>query len=85
MERHSVDMVFNGHPDGYERGEMNGVFYITTGGGGGTLDHFCQNWDHVEVSVYEHHLVRVDAGHFGLSIVSLTPDGKQLDRVALSR
>ncbi|NLP09735.1 hypothetical protein GX408_04970, partial [bacterium] len=34
FETYGVDMVFNGHTHDYERGFLNGVYYIITGGGG---------------------------------------------------
>ncbi len=41
FEKYSVDMVLNGHTHGYERGILNGIYYIISGGGGGAwLDVF---------------------------------------------
>ena len=36
FEKYGVDISFSGHVHGYERGEVNGVSYIITAGGGGT-------------------------------------------------
>jgi predicted phosphodiesterase len=35
FEKYGVDVSFSGHVHGYERGEVNGVTYIITAGGGG--------------------------------------------------
>lgn len=35
FEKYNVDISFSGHVHGYERGEVNGVNYIVTAGGGG--------------------------------------------------
>jgi 3',5'-cyclic AMP phosphodiesterase CpdA len=37
FRRNKVDMVFTGHIHGYGKAEREGVVYIVTGGGGGTL------------------------------------------------
>ncbi|MFH1367504.1 MAG: metallophosphoesterase [Elusimicrobiota bacterium] len=37
LEKYEVDMMFSGHNHCYERQEVNGIFYITTGGGGAPL------------------------------------------------
>ncbi len=38
FERMNVDVVISGHAHNYNRGTQNGVTYIVSGGGGGTLD-----------------------------------------------
>jgi predicted phosphodiesterase len=38
FEQHNVDLVISGHAHNYNRGRQNGVTYVVSGGGGGTLD-----------------------------------------------
>ncbi|NUU95107.1 hypothetical protein XO10_02200 [Marinitoga sp. 1135] len=38
FEKYNVKLVFNGHVHAYERFELNGITYITTGGGGAPFD-----------------------------------------------
>jgi Calcineurin-like phosphoesterase/Purple acid Phosphatase, N-terminal domain/Secretion system C-terminal sorting domain len=44
FEQYGVDFVLNGHAHCYQRGELNGIHYVISGGGGtSTLDqHTCQ-------------------------------------------
>jgi len=79
METYGVDVVFNGHTHGYERGELNGVYYIIAGGGGGGLDYFCQDWPHVAVSQYIHHYVTVDIDGASLTLEAHRTDGSVFD------
>ncbi|MBM3846099.1 MAG: metallophosphoesterase family protein, partial [Verrucomicrobia bacterium] len=38
FEQNSVDLVISGHTHAYSRGSTNGVMYVVSGGGGGTVD-----------------------------------------------
>ncbi|TVQ11326.1 MAG: T9SS C-terminal target domain-containing protein [Balneolaceae bacterium] len=66
FEQHGVDVVFNGHTHSYEYGYLNGVHYVVSGGGGGNLDPYGRNFDHVQFSDAVHHfgLVRVRGNRF---------------------
>ncbi|HAV64193.1 MAG TPA: hypothetical protein DCY13_17735 [Verrucomicrobiales bacterium] len=51
LERYRVDACFSGHTHEYERGELNHVHYVITGGGS-WLDHpevVVKNWEHMVV------------------------------------
>jgi hypothetical protein len=85
LHQYRVDVVFNGHVHGYERGEWQGVTYITTGGGGGDLDKFCNEWPHIAVTNYVHHMVSVDVGGKRLSMKARALDGSVIDRVELQK
>ena len=37
FEKYDVQMVFSGHDHDYERGTVNGIKYVVTGGGGERL------------------------------------------------
>ena len=64
LEEYHVDMVFNGHTHDYERGYLNGVYYIITGGGGAPLENGIQayDWDHVQVWVNQHQFTYIQTG-----------------------
>jgi hypothetical protein len=51
LETHNVDICFSGHTHEYERGFLNHVHYVVTGGGS-WLDHpevVVKNWEHMVV------------------------------------
>lgn len=52
----NVDLVICGHMHAYQRGETNGVMYVVSGGGGGTIDtEVVANWPLVQIEHGEHH------------------------------
>jgi hypothetical protein len=52
----NVDIVICGHQHSYQRGETNGVMYIVSGGGGGTLDtQVVADWPFVKVEWSRYH------------------------------
>ncbi len=51
-----VDLVICGHMHAYQRGATNGVVYVVSGGGGGTIDtEIVANWPLVQIEHGEHH------------------------------
>jgi len=85
LEAAGVDVVFNGHTHDYERGEMNGVVWIITGGGGADLDSFQQDFDHITVYDSVHHYVRVDVTSTELQMTAVSVDGTEIDQVTLDK
>jgi hypothetical protein len=85
FEKYAVDLVFNGHAHDYERGFMNGVHYIISGGGGGTLDHWVRGLEHVAVSRSAHHYCTVDIAGRELTLRAITPSGELLDTITLRK
>ena len=77
-EKHNVDICFNGHIHAYERtwplrsgkvSTKDGVIYITSGGGGGSLEGFSPlpNWFKAQLRVDFHFCyVNVQSGHLEL-------------------
>ena len=55
IQKH-VDLVISGHMHGYQRGLTNGVMYVVSGGGGGTIDtEVVADWPLVQVEHSQHH------------------------------
>ncbi len=95
-EKHDVDIVFNGHIHLYERtwpirnrtavDAGKGVTYITTGGGGGSLENFAphRTWFSSNKRVGHHFLmVNVNGGQMEISAYDI--EGRLFDRVQLEQ
>jgi hypothetical protein len=88
-EKHNVDVVFNGHIHVYERtwpiraGKVDckkGVVYVTSGGGGGSLENFAPNraWFQAEVRV-DYHFCHVTIHGGRLNFKAFDKDGRLFD------
>jgi acid phosphatase type 7 len=71
LVQYKVPIVFQAHIHGYERFEIDGVTYITTGGGGGLIGNMDQN-----VSRSECAMRKVSGGFF--HAVDVVIEGKEL-------
>jgi acid phosphatase type 7 len=79
-EKHKVDIVFNGHIHVYERtwplrggkvDRKNGTIYITSGGGGGSLEDFTPTptWFKAQTrSVYHYCYITIHGGRLSLRV-----------------
>jgi predicted phosphodiesterase len=77
-----VAAIFSGHMHGYERGEMDGVALVISGGGGGALDMWCPAPEGLPspwLSDYAFHRVIVDANCDALAIEARALDGRLID------
>lgn len=83
LEEADFDLVFNGHTHGYERGEKNGIHYIISGGGGGSLDVHCQEYDHITVAQYIHHFLQVDILGKTLELKAIDENDQVFDSLIL--
>jgi 3',5'-cyclic AMP phosphodiesterase CpdA len=74
----NVDIVINGHDHSYERGKVNNVYYIVTGGGGAPLYKIGEKWwtIHSERS-YNYCLINADQNE--LFFQAKKPDGSVID------
>jgi Calcineurin-like phosphoesterase/Purple acid Phosphatase, N-terminal domain len=84
LAENDFHLYFTGHTHSYERAEYEGLVHIISGGGGATLDEWCQ--DLPQTSVYHRaiHYTLVEAGCDELRITAITvPDGTVLDEVVL--
>ena len=80
FEAEGVDLVLNGHTHAYERGTRNGVTYLVTGGGGGSLDDYGRDVAHIDVTVLAHHYTLLDVEGPVLTVRAVTPSGVEIDR-----
>ncbi len=57
LKKYGVDIVFNGHTHAYERCYYNGVYYVTTGGGGADLHHQTRTSPQSQKFIPTHHFI----------------------------
>lgn len=83
FEKYGVDFVVNGHSHCYQRGEMNGVQYLITGGAGANnLDNNTNNnAPNLSVEIYENHYVRFDISGDTAKYVMINDNGQRRDSV----
>jgi UDP-2,3-diacylglucosamine pyrophosphatase LpxH len=85
FEAGGVDLVLSGHAHAYQRGSLNGVTYVVTGGAGGTLDtQVYAHWEHMEIATSEHHYAIMDVDDQTLLWQAWTLSGVELDRFELT-
>ena len=84
LEEGGVDVVFTGHAHDYERGELNGVLWIVTGGGGGSLDSWQQDVPHITGYEPVHHFVLVDVDGPTLEVRAIDLEENVIDHVELT-
>ena len=85
FESYDVDMVMNGHTHSYERGEKEHVHYLVTGGGGGGLDDYFVDYDHITFSKAVHHFTRIDVNDAELTVRAIDENGQQVDRFLINK
>jgi len=86
FERYGVELVFSGHVHAYEHSQVNGVHYITTGGGGASLStgwNAAQPWTVYREACYE--FVRVDVGTDSIVARGIRVNGTEFDSLLLVR
>lgn len=75
---------FAGHTHAYERGMVDGVLHVITGGGGGGLDEWCVDLPETDVVALTHHYLTVEADCSSLSVTARETDTEELiDQVVL--
>jgi hypothetical protein len=83
LSRHRIALLMQGHDHLYERGEINGLRYLTTGGGGGPLTALetTQKMAGSQVLESEYHYVRIDVSGAAVHVTARRLDGTVLDDV----
>jgi hypothetical protein len=84
FEKYGVDMVFNGHDHNYERGYVNGVYYIVTGGGGAPLHTNGSDWWTI-FSASEHHCCKISINGDSLDFEAIKTDGTVIDSFTMKK
>ncbi|MGH9719493.1 MAG: metallophosphoesterase [Bryobacteraceae bacterium] len=84
LERYGVPLVFNGHEHSYQRTrEINGVVYVTTGGGGAGLYRVDPS-DLLAAGKSAHHYMRGEVNGRRLALRAIGLDGQEFDHVVLN-
>jgi len=84
FEQYGVDIVFTGHHHNYQRGVVNGVTYIVTGGGGAPIYEVKEADDYLLAYKNTYHAVYVTIAGDTLTSVGVTPEGEEFDRFTLT-
>ena len=84
-EQYNVDMVMNGHTHSYERGEKEHVHYLVSGGGGGGLDDYFVDYEHISFSAKKHHFTRIDVDDDQLWVTATDNKGTEIDRFLINK
>lgn len=93
FEEYGVDVVFSGHAHNYERTcrirsdrcAKDGVHYIVTGGGGGSLYGFEAPYWFTVLQKKSHHFLRVDVSGCGLTLEAVGLNRGILDKLGISK
>jgi hypothetical protein len=89
FEAARFDILFFGHVLDYERGRLNGVYHVLTGGGGAPLcsgkDYKARDVAHIEVSRSVHHACMVQIDGDELSFSAFMPDGHSFDAFQITK
>jgi hypothetical protein len=93
LERHGVQLVFNGHEHSYQRTEPllrgyvvrpgEGIVYITTGGGGSVLYPVYAS-PRVAAGASAYHYLKVENSGSRMLVRAIAADGSEIDRVVLA-
>ena len=84
LSEHGVALVFAGHDHMYERGELDDVKYIVTGGGGAPL--YPVNRRGAGQLAFEpaYHFLRVAVDGSRVTVTVVRPDGSEIERCGFS-
>lgn len=83
FEDYNVDFVLNGHSHCYQRGEMNGVKYVISGGAGSAVIDFNTNSNspNIDTEIYTNQYVRFTVDGDTVRYVSINDLGATIDSV----
>ena len=81
LSKYNITMALSGHAHIYERGILNDVTYITTGGSGGNLEYTqYREWEHILIAKPIHHYVQISINGDVLEFSAVAADGYTIDR-----
>jgi hypothetical protein len=81
FEGEGVDVVLAGHNHNYARCEVNGIQYVTTGGGGAPLYPVDATRPHVAAAASVNHFVRLAFEGDTMTVTAIRVDGEVIDSV----
>jgi len=79
FKKHNVQLVISGHNHYYARCAVDGIVYITTGGGGTTLRTPDRNQPYLEFALKTHHFLRINIQKDTMKITAVGKDGTIID------
>lgn len=82
--RHGVDIVFSGHNHYYAHSEMDGITYLTTGGGGGELYDPEYGWSNIINVIKAYHYLRAEIKGNTLTVSVLSLEAQILDQFQIT-
>jgi len=87
FEQYNVDFVLNGHSHCYQRGEMNGVKYVISGGAGAKkLDKKKHKKSpNIDTEIYVNQYVRFDVNGNTVKYTAIDIDGNVIDEVTTTK
>lgn len=83
LRRDRVALVLQGHNHMYERLVVDGVTYITTGGGGGQLYPCVRPVAGLRTCALAHHFLAVTATSRAVSVRAVTPGGGTIEKIRI--
>lgn len=83
FEQHAVAIVMSGHNHYYARCDVNGVQYITSGGGGVELDDPGSDYPFVAIAEKTHHFIRYEIFNNQMIVTAVRDDGSVIERFAI--
>lgn len=81
FRRYGVTLVLQGHNHAYERLVVDGVTYITTGGGGAPLSPCVRPARGLETCRLAHHFLRLAVDEGGVEVRAIDTGGRIMERV----
>ncbi len=91
LEDLDVDLVFNGHNHlyAYTPETEGGITFVTTGGGGGSLDTDMiawrvGDWPEIDTTIHEHHFLSVEVTATEITVTAVGTDGSVLDQFTVA-
>jgi predicted phosphodiesterase len=84
-EQFGIDIFFTGHTHTYERGTLNGVVWIVSGGGGAPLYPCTKEIEHIEMCLVINHYLRVEIDGTHLDYKAIDDNGNVIDAFELNK
>lgn len=86
FEKYKVDLVLSGHQHNFQRGQRNGVTYVISGGGGGTLDREkVEGYGFYSTTILSHHYLILEVNIERIILTAKLQSGQVVDTVQLEK